>query len=107
MVAAPLVAFVTTHIMYINFYKLDYGMSFHVIIILFLPRQRVECVVNVLFISFLDKKLTLSCLLTMYVIHLCGFCLHPKIIERILSLSILFQPTLWDEAVGVRLTFEE
>lgn len=27
MVAAPLIAFVTTHVMYINFYKLDYGMS--------------------------------------------------------------------------------
>lgn len=28
MVAAPLVAFVTTHILYLNFYKLDYGISF-------------------------------------------------------------------------------
>ena len=26
MVAAPLLAFVTTHILYLNFYKLDYGM---------------------------------------------------------------------------------
>lgn len=25
MVAAPLLAFVTTHILYLNFYKLDYG----------------------------------------------------------------------------------
>ncbi|KAI3959676.1 hypothetical protein MKW92_036756 [Papaver armeniacum] len=28
MVAAPLIAFVTTHILYLNFYKFDYGMSF-------------------------------------------------------------------------------
>lgn len=27
MVAAPLLAFVTTHILYLNFYKLDYGMA--------------------------------------------------------------------------------
>lgn len=26
MVAAPLLAFVTTHILYLNFYKLDYGI---------------------------------------------------------------------------------
>lgn len=26
MVSAPILAFVTTHILYINFYKLDYGM---------------------------------------------------------------------------------
>lgn len=38
MVAAPLIAFVTTHVMYINFYLLDYGMSCHVILILLLPR---------------------------------------------------------------------
>ena len=30
MVAAPLVAFVTTHILYLNFYKLDYGNSFFI-----------------------------------------------------------------------------
>lgn len=28
MVAAPLIAFVTTHILYLNFYKLDHGNSF-------------------------------------------------------------------------------
>ena len=28
MVAAPLIAFVTTHILYLNFYKLDYGKVF-------------------------------------------------------------------------------
>lgn len=28
MVAAPLIAFVTTHILYLNFYKLDYGTYF-------------------------------------------------------------------------------
>ncbi|KAK9146873.1 hypothetical protein Sjap_006776 [Stephania japonica] len=28
MVAAPLIAFVTTHILYLNFYKLDYGISY-------------------------------------------------------------------------------
>ena len=27
MVAAPLLAFVTTHIMYLNFYRLDYGIA--------------------------------------------------------------------------------
>ncbi|KAK9086480.1 hypothetical protein Syun_028874 [Stephania yunnanensis] len=27
MVAAPLIAFVTTHILYLNFYKLDYGLN--------------------------------------------------------------------------------
>lgn len=27
MIAAPIVAFVTTHILYLNFYQLDYGMS--------------------------------------------------------------------------------
>ena len=27
MVSAPLVAFVTTHILYLNCYQLDYGMS--------------------------------------------------------------------------------
>lgn len=27
MVSAPLLAFVTTHILYLNFYKLDYGMG--------------------------------------------------------------------------------
>lgn len=35
MVSAPLIAFVVTHAMYLNFYKLDYGMSFHIIFILF------------------------------------------------------------------------
>lgn len=30
MVSAPLIAFVITHVMYLNFYKLDYGMSFHI-----------------------------------------------------------------------------
>ncbi|KAH1075481.1 hypothetical protein J1N35_027809 [Gossypium stocksii] len=30
MVAAPLVAFVTTHILYLNFYKLDYGLNMKV-----------------------------------------------------------------------------
>ncbi|XP_015878073.1 uncharacterized protein LOC107414465 isoform X2 [Ziziphus jujuba] len=30
MVAAPLIAFVTTHILYLNFYKLDYGLNFKV-----------------------------------------------------------------------------
>lgn len=29
MVAAPLLAFVTTHILYLNFYKLDYGMTLY------------------------------------------------------------------------------
>lgn len=38
MVAAPLIAFVTTHVMYINFYKLDYGMS----LILYLYIEIVE-----------------------------------------------------------------
>lgn len=28
MVSAPLIAFVTTHILYLNFYKLDYGNTF-------------------------------------------------------------------------------
>lgn len=28
MVAAPLIAFITTHIMYLNFYNLDYGNPF-------------------------------------------------------------------------------
>lgn len=28
MVTAPLIAFVTTHILYLNFYKLDYGKPF-------------------------------------------------------------------------------
>lgn len=28
MVAAPLIAFVATHILYLNFYKLDYGTNF-------------------------------------------------------------------------------
>lgn len=28
MVAAPLLAFVTTHILYLNFYQLDYGKPF-------------------------------------------------------------------------------
>lgn len=27
MIAAPIVAFVTTHILYLNFYQLDHGMS--------------------------------------------------------------------------------
>ncbi|XVE58615.1 hypothetical protein DITRI_Ditri04bG0183700 [Diplodiscus trichospermus] len=30
MVAAPLIAFVTTHILYLNFYKLDYGLNMKV-----------------------------------------------------------------------------
>lgn len=30
MVAAPLLAFVTTHILFLNFYKLDYGMLIYV-----------------------------------------------------------------------------
>lgn len=94
MVAAPLIAFVTTHVMYINFYLLDYGKSCHVIFILLLPRLRVDCRNNVLFISLLDEKLTLRCLLIMYVIHLCGFFFNHKIIDKILNLSFFFQVTL-------------
>lgn len=30
MVAAPIIAFVTTHILYLNFYKLDQGKSFYI-----------------------------------------------------------------------------
>ncbi|KAF5207448.1 Per1-like protein [Thalictrum thalictroides] len=30
MVAAPLIAFVTTHILYLNFYKLNYGLNMKV-----------------------------------------------------------------------------
>ena len=29
MISAPLIAFVATHILFINFYKLDYGTSYH------------------------------------------------------------------------------
>jgi len=45
MVAAPLIAFVTTHVMYINFYLLDYGMSCHVIFII-ITYSEVECRTN-------------------------------------------------------------
>eukprot|EP00268_Persea_americana_P020075 TRINITY_DN2033_c0_g2_i1.p1 TRINITY_DN2033_c0_g2~~TRINITY_DN2033_c0_g2_i1.p1 ORF type:complete len:342 (-),score=52.55 TRINITY_DN2033_c0_g2_i1:257-1282(-) len=34
MVAAPLIAFVTTHILYLNFYKLDYGLNMKVCLIM-------------------------------------------------------------------------
>lgn len=36
MVAAPLAAFVTTHILYLNFYKLDYGTLFSESLLLFM-----------------------------------------------------------------------
>lgn len=36
MVSAPLVAFVTTHILYLNCYQLDYGMCTFTIIYLFI-----------------------------------------------------------------------
>lgn len=29
MVAAPILAFITTHILYLNFYQFDYGMGLH------------------------------------------------------------------------------
>ncbi|KAF8008607.1 hypothetical protein BT93_K2314 [Corymbia citriodora subsp. variegata] len=34
MVAAPLIAFVTTHILYLNFYKLDYGLNMKVCVVM-------------------------------------------------------------------------
>uniref|UniRef100_A0A0C9S9S7 Post-GPI attachment to proteins factor 3 n=1 Tax=Wollemia nobilis TaxID=56998 RepID=A0A0C9S9S7_9CONI len=34
MVAAPLIAFVTTHILYLNFYELDYGLNMKVCVIM-------------------------------------------------------------------------
>lgn len=34
MVAAPLLAFITTHILYLNNYKMDYGMNIIVIVLL-------------------------------------------------------------------------
>lgn len=34
MVAAPLLAFITTHIMYLNFYKLDYGWNMKVCVVM-------------------------------------------------------------------------
>ncbi|KAJ9679222.1 hypothetical protein PVL29_021224 [Vitis rotundifolia] len=34
MIAAPLMAFVTTHILYLNFYKLDYGLNMKVCLIM-------------------------------------------------------------------------
>ncbi|KAB2636261.1 post-GPI attachment to proteins factor 3-like [Pyrus ussuriensis x Pyrus communis] len=34
MVAAPLLAFVTTHILYLNFYKLDYGWNMQVCVVM-------------------------------------------------------------------------
>ncbi|GMJ10871.1 hypothetical protein like AT1G16560 [Hibiscus trionum] len=34
MVAAPLIAFVTTHILYLNFYKLDYGLNMKVCMVM-------------------------------------------------------------------------
>lgn len=37
MVSAPLIAFVTTHILFLNFYALDYGKSlFHMLIYLYI-----------------------------------------------------------------------
>lgn len=35
MVAAPMIAFVTTHILYLNFYQLDYGMTLTLILLFF------------------------------------------------------------------------
>ncbi|KAK4777284.1 hypothetical protein SAY87_017471 [Trapa incisa] len=34
MVSAPLIAFVTTHILYLNFYKLDYGLNMKVCVVM-------------------------------------------------------------------------
>ena len=55
MVAAPLIAFVATHVMYINFYTLDYGMSYDVIFILLILRPRDECRAHVFYIKIISS----------------------------------------------------